>query len=280
MIRLVFLLSVLFNVLFSSQQPITSPRTIVMHHLDDEWIVSLDDQSYWQLKILKKDRAKTWSEWWHQVDPPEWKLDSSFFFDPKTWCSQTTVEIFPNQQEIFPRYRHVFRNTATGETAFAQFIPFGSRYIPKLSFVSKFFEYPQGKPTRITNETFIKNLIIMEEGNVWLVMPSSDKWRSLSQWWMDVQFDQPDPAFIRSLSSWSQGDMIQVYYFKEDTDINTLYEPHSRKSGIYLLENLTKGQLSYARPVSTIELANLYLIYADEQYQAGYSAGERKCSCD
>lgn len=255
-------------------------RTIVMTHLNDEWILELDDGSLWKMMLLQHDRPQTWYEWWYKITPKEWALDNSYFFDPRSWESNVAIQIYEVKDAIFCEYRHLFMNVATGKKAYAEFIPFGTRHVPKLAFVSKFLEFPLGQPSKICNNEFIKDIVILNDDSIWRVFPAEKKFRSFEQWWNNIKIDQPDSPFVFSVDSWERDDSIQLYFYEEDLEINSIYDHHNRKTGLYLIENLSRGQLAYTRPLTVMQLVNLYVEYAREEYDEGYSDGKGSCDCD
>lgn len=269
--------SVLGKVIENSQAVVFNNRH------DNEWIIGLEDGSFWKLHALENKRKKTWGEWWKKTDPQEWSLDKDFFFEPNKWKGNFVARVYASEKSVFPECSHILENQITGEKAFAEFIPFKSKYIPSITFADKFFDHPYNSVLKVSSTViekteFLDNLVILDDNSCWKAFPFKENSATWSQWFSGEQADQPDEEFIFELSEWEPHDSIQMYFLQDDT---TLYEKYDLtrnmskfdKKGIFLIENKTKNQLVYAQKTALDEIVNSFSQYAKKQWDQGYGAG-------
>lgn len=251
------------------------PQPAILNDVHEEWTLCLEDGSCWNLLPLKDKRKKTWYEWYYNIVPKEWELDDNYYFDPRTWKGDCQIQVYGSSGEFFPNYTHIVENMKTGQKAFAQFIPFGGKIIPKLEFAARFFDHPYGEEIKIlSNQSFMKNTLILDNQTIWAVFPAGQRPQSWSDWWNSIYPDQPDLPFMANLASWSLEDKLQIYYDEvSDCNLSTVYNSNCEKKGLFLIVNQSKIQMAFAKPISLIEFANFYRIYSAEQWEEGYQRG-------
>lgn len=289
LISLTFSCLLVFSFVFA-EDPVGDPKggsqSAVINDVHDEWTLCLEDGSCWKVLPLKNKRKKTWYEWYYNIVPKEWALDESYFFDPRTWKKNCEIQVYNSSGEFFPQYGHIIENKAIGQKAFAEFIPFGGKHIPKLEFAAHFLPHPYGEEIKIlSNQSFI-NILILENHAIWILFPATKRSQSWEDWWNNVHPDQPDLPFLVNLVNWNLDDTLQIYYCPAlDSSLNAFYSSKEEHGGMFLIVNQTKNQMAFAKPISLLEFANYYRIYAMEQweegyrrgYEDGYSDGEGSC---
>jgi|LakMenE18May11ns_1017448.scaffolds.fasta_scaffold9905273_2 hypothetical protein len=254
---------------------IGQPHAVILNYLHHEWIIGLDDGSYWKIMPLKNRPKQSWTEWWFDLAPKEWNLEDHFFFDPQTWKDLSEIQIYEIKEELFPGYKHILENIQTGQKVFAKFIPVGSEPIPKLEYAGQFLNHPIKNASKIClRPHFDSQAVILEDETIWLIIPTQLNEQSWKEWWNNEEIQQPDDPFIFPTSSWQKGDRIQIYFYEKNNynALHDLYLPEQKES-IFLLENQTKNQLAYAKNISVAEWTDLCMNYAFSQYQAGYVEG-------
>lgn len=264
--------------------PIGEERNISINYFADEWIVSLDDESCWEMLTLKKNRKRTWYEWWHNIVPKEWSLDDTYFFQGSKWHKNSPIQVC-EVSSLFLGYQHLLINLETQEKAFARYCPLATKQLPKVDHALKIFNKPFGQSHQLSrNLYFINNHLLLDDSSIWHLIPIRKVYRSILEWWNGVTYDQPDPQFVFSLHSWNKTHLIKIYQpgceFRND---HKMYDPHLSCSKIFLLENLMTGQLAYASKNNISYFIDSCLDYARKQYHDGYSdgysAGSGSCSC-
>jgi len=271
---------------YVGEQLDNSQRIIFSYFDNDEWTVGLEDGSYWKIHILKSKRKQTWSEWWSSNEPEEWSLDDQFFFEPGDWKENNALTVNRTTSNIFSNCSFVLENSMTNQKAFAEFIPFHSKYIPKLTYAEPFFSYPEGGASKIayrigSRSSNLKNIVILEDNSCWQIYPFSNNVTSWGQWFRGEEIDQPDSNFVFQTTDWIFNDELQLYFQEGDASLAQKYEPallkpSRSKHGIYLFENLRTKQFAYAKKLSVSELIQSFEVYAEEQKDLGYTEGYRK----
>lgn len=247
---------------------------IIESHLQREWVIELDDDSFWTPLVLEK-RQQTWSEWWNNATPPELMLDDRFFINSQKWDKSTYVQVYEAHPVLYPEYPYVLENLKTGEMVFAKLVSPNEIRLPKMEAVQKFFDNPMGSPFLLgRNLNFLGNLVMLNEGAIWQLYPVDPVKQSWGEWWNGLKPEQPDVEFLVELQYWKLCDPLQIYYFDIDTQkLASTYKLIQRSSTLYLMENQRTGQLAYVRPVSAIEFNDLFLSYAFNEYKRGVKEG-------
>lgn len=258
----------------SEETPIGLSKTVILTHLDSfHWVIELDDQSYWNVLPLKKNRKKTWGEWWNRIIPLEWSLDDDYFFDPNEWTN-AEIQVYELEEAVFPGYFHLLVNLNTGQKAFAEFISLTHRPVPTLEFCSKFFNFPLGPEKKICNEHFMRNIIILEDNTIWRVIVAEKKPGWFSRWWYGKQIIPSEEPFVKSLSSWAKKDSVQIYSCPDEKLINSIYDSKNRRKVLCLIENRSKNELAYCYSMSLLDFEIACKLFAKEYYDEGYSDGQ------
>lgn len=240
------------------------PHAITSNHYnaDGEWIIRLEDRSYWQLFVLKK-RKSTWLEWWQNTPA----FDDHFFFDPRTWSVSNHIQIYEVLDDTFKAYKYVLKNIETEDRVFATHLH--QRCIPTLEFAQQFFNCPWGKEVRIScNKHYMNNILILEDQTIWKLFLVKN-WQA---WWQPLQAET-DP-FLCSLAKWEIGDALQIY-FSEDQEafIPLNYTSKEKNEKIYLIHNKSKEQFMYGISISLAHLLDYCHEYSLKQWEKGYEKG-------
>jgi hypothetical protein len=235
----------------------------VNYFLENKRLLELDNQSLWELKTFKKKRSKTVWEWWKKVEPAEWSLDESYFFDIKNWKKDAVIQVSKVNKTLYPDFEYVLTHLETQEKVLAKPIPYASQPIPKIEYLLPMLEFPYKAPMCIWRNVFqVNNIILLEDGTFWKLSQFHPNVRSLTEWWYGVQIEQPDPCFVFYLSNWKISDVVQLYRYETETS-----------KEVYAIENLTRGNFAYVTPISLDVLCDLYNSYALELYDDGYDDG-------
>lgn len=268
------ILSLFLNFFVFSDIVIPTQQTVILNYLSDEWIIALDDQSYWKLNPIPTKRRRTFCEWWHSSIPKEWLVTDEFIFDPQSWGNEFQVNVYETKQSIFLGYTHIIENTKTGQKVFAKFIPFGTESIPKLEYAKKLMNYQICQSKIGINLCYIGNSISLDDETIWEFFPVKAKTQSWKQWWYNIRPVQPDKPFIFNSWEWVQGDQVNVYYYDAAlTETHLKYDPKARKAGMYLIENASKNLLVYARPLTFAEFIAKQRAYTYAQERKAYNSG-------
>lgn len=287
---LFFLVFLNFSLLFGNTHeeralPIGDVRQVVLNYTNDQWMICLDDTSCWEIPKLKRNRKKTWHEWWHKIDPEEWTLSDSYFFDPSQWGNHPTVQVYELEEPKLEGYLHLIVNVETDQKVFANYIPLGTKRIPKREFARKFFDYPLAIHRLDRNLYFVNHMIVLEDQSIWKIVQISKIWRTFADWWNGVEYDQPDPEFLFSLYSWKNSDKIKIYCYTgmENSHLD-IYDRNNHQREMFLLENLSTNSLAFATKESLKSYTDYFLEYSRREYwrgySDGYSAGSSSCSCN
>ncbi len=256
-------------------------HAVFNYYANNEWIIGLEDGSFWRMQVLKSKRQQSWSEWWNNKIPMEWNLGDHFFFDPTEWKGAFSLSVMKADQKFFPRCGHILENKRTGQQAFAEFIPFGAEHIPSLAFAEKFFKCPYKEPTYLTTvltqrHSCLDNVLVMGDDSVFEIFPFSQNSASWGQWFRGEAADQPDEAFVCESFQWKANDIMQIYFMEDDSFLHSKYvNPKTFKlqKGIFLIENKSKNLLAYAQKLSVSDLVDSFDKYAQQRWNNGYNSG-------
>lgn len=257
------------------------PHRIVLNsYLNKEWVIGLDDNSYWKLLSLES-RKQTWKEWWYGITPAEWGLDDCFFFNSRSWSNLAEIQIYEAVDHVFLRYKYILENTQTGQMAFANFIPCGQKLLPKTKFAEKFFSHPWGKAVKIvSNKHKIQGLFLLDDNTIWQVLPAEMASKSWGEWLLNLKVEQPDAPFICSFNDWKAGDCLQIYFYEEQGQLSSIYKSEEKAMRVYLIENRSQSQFVYAKPVSVFECLNICHAHAMNKWLEGYREGYAQAQAD
>lgn len=266
----------IFETVEKSQSVISNSLTC------EEWIVGLEDGSFWKLRPLKEKRKQTWPEWWNNITPAEWSLPQDFFFDPKEWKGSLKLNVRSVEKPIVANCFHLLENVNTGQRVFAEFIPFGDKYIPSLAFADRFFDHPYKtglklSSTIVKKSDFLNNLIVLDDDSCWKLFPFQKNKESWPQWFKGEKVDQPDKAFSFALTDWNLNDNLEIYFLQGDSSLEDKYAVQKKsrfdQKGLYLVANKDKSYLAYAQKVTPGSLIEAFTLYAEKRYDEGYSKG-------
>jgi len=262
---------------FSLKKVENNPHHIVINYVEKEGFVALDDGSCWKMLFLKEKPKQSWWQWVNNEFPKEWNLQDCFFFDPVTWLSRDPIQIYESSVEFFFGYRHILENIRTGQKAFAEFIPFGTKQIPKFNYVKTIMERSSKSESKILiNRYFLKNALILDNGECWQIFPAEEKKQTWSNWLYGKSIDpaeQPDASFVFAASSWLPSDQIRIYFYSEEDPLISIYASATKIKGVYLIENKTRDQLTYAHPLTIADIDQLWKELSECRYNSGYNTG-------
>lgn len=254
-------------------QPLGSPRFAVLNVVDKDWFIGLEDESYWQVMPLKNKPKRSWHEWWNNITPKEWVLDDSFFFDPRSWEHPLLIQVYEANNSLYPGYRYVLENVATGQRAFAELVAEDSGHTPTLEAASKYFENPKGDQQPLArNQHFLRGIVVLKNDSIWRDLRTDERARAWQQWWKDVRTADADSSFVFELSGWMPGDDIQVYAHDSEESLTSSKYGQIDKH-VYLLQNKTRDQLAYAVSVTLMEYSDACERYALDTSAKSYKEG-------
>ena len=141
-----------------------------------------------------------------------------------------------------------------------------------LDFCNKFFSHPLGKARNIINECY-KNILILEDHTIWHITVAEKMPGWFTCWWEGKEIVESDEQFVTSLSSWGINDSVQIYFCPIERPANSLYDRNRRNTVFHLVENLSKNEFAYCKPLTLLELEHLYRIIVKESYREGYRDG-------
>lgn len=253
---------------------------ITYSYSSDNWVMGLSDGSTWKLLPMPEKRGQTWGEWWNRATPKEWTLSDDYFFDPASW-GKVTVQVHHAKDTVARVYQHILVNEQTGQKVFAEYIPCGSQFIPKMEFARKIALSGDAQSARaVSTFSFLGDVLALEDCGIYHLHLTKENTQTWSQWWNNVEIDQPDPVFVSTLSDWKRGDVIEVYYAKfTDDALHQKYCVSKPDHEIYLLENRTNNKLAYASSIVFKEFLDAFENYievqANKAYEEGFSNGYR-----
>lgn len=248
---------------------------VVYSYYQNDWVMGLSDGSSWKLMPLKEKRKQTWTEWWNKVDPKEWSLSSEFFFDPRDWKGRFTIAVCEAKDSLAAGYNYILINQTTNQKVFAKYVPCGSDFIPKEEFALRITE----KATPITSTLlssypFLENVIALEDKSIWKLYLRDMNSSSFSDWWNNVEIDQPDAVFLSKIGEWKNTDKIDIYHARfSDTELHQKYRVAKPLQEIFLLENKTRKKMAYATAVTFKDLLDGLQKHGDGLQEKGYSKG-------
>jgi len=254
--------------------PVGESHTLVgQSFLDHEWIVWLENDSYWLIKPLGK-RKQTWSEWWNNQSPVDNEFDDCFYFKLPSWGIGSTIQVYEAETVYFSDYPYLLRNTVTGQLAFAKVVCPNDLRLPKVQFAAKFFDNPIAPSTRIIRSLYQEIQTIMLENSSWYLFQVDKNNATLSEWWNNLNPEQPDNQFLTTHSDWQASDPIQVYShnWSYSGDASE-YVKGCLHNTAYLIENKRNGKLAYALPVEAHGVVDKLSEFANEQYKLGHKNG-------
>ncbi|MBS0629155.1 MAG: hypothetical protein JSS30_02890 [Verrucomicrobia bacterium] len=272
---LVFCTSALFASESFIGDKIDEKLDVVYSYLQNDWIMGLSDGSSWKLMPIKEKRPQTWTEWWDQTEPKEWRLSDEFFFDPRDWRGRYTVKVYLAKDSVASGYDYILVNETTDQKVFAKFVPYGADFIPKIDYARRIKE--QGEPissTVLASYTFLDDVVTLEDKSIWKLHLVGKNSASFSEWWNGVEIDQPDDTFVSKLSDWKSTDKIDIYHAHfEDSELNQKYRVSKPQQEIYLLENRTRHKMAYANEMCFKDLLDGLQKHGESQHEKGYSSG-------
>lgn len=114
---------------------------------------------------------------------------------------------------------------------------------------------------------------LFEDGSFWKVVPLIKRWRSLSEWWNDVQLVPEQFECIPK--DWNLGAPIAVYRKESNFDIEESNASNSKilKHCSHFLVNQVTKQTLFAYPLSQSQL--ITQLYRDA-YLDGYNIGQQE----
>lgn len=244
-------------------------------YYQNEWTMELSDGSTWKLMPLKEKRKQTWAEWWNDSQPKEWQLSDAFFFDPRDWRGRYTVQVHLAKDSLARGYDYILVNENTDQKVFAKFVPFGSDFIPKVEYAQKIKQCAEPVATTVLNAySFLDDVLTLDNKSIWKLYLTDRNSRSLSEWWNDVEIDQPDAPFISKLGDWRPTDKIEIYHAQfENSELNDKYRVSKPDQEIFLIENKTRQKMAYANEMAFKDLLDGLQKHGEEQYEKGISKG-------
>lgn len=241
--------------------------------LNHEWIVWLDNDSYWLIKNMEK-RDQTWSEWWNNQVPLENQLDDSFYFNAGSWGLGSSIQVYETETIHYTDYPYLLENMATGQKAFAKVVCPNSLRLPKVQAAHEFLDNPIGNLSFIKQSLYRQINIITLEDSSWYLFKVDTIGTSFSDWWYNNYPTQPDDQFLSTYEDWCTSDPVRVYSKDwASCDSNNEYKKNCVLNTAYLIENKKNGKLAYALPVEPEAVIEKLLDFAEKQYQLGYKNG-------
>lgn len=238
-----------------------------------EWILWLDDGSYWLIKPMEK-RGQTWSEWFSSEEPKENQFDDSFYFDSTSWAKGAPIQVYEASSSVFSDYPYILNNVDTGGMAFAKIVCPNEQRLPKVEAAVPFFNNPITDITTISKTLCgeIRSIFVQQE--CWKLFAVGKNEATWSEWWNNVAPEQPDEQFIWQAGDWRDEDPVQIYAM-DWPSCGAEYRKGCVLREAFLIENKRNGKLTYAMPIKVEALADLLLEHADRQYKNGYNEGHR-----
>lgn len=248
---------------------------VVYSYYQTDWIMGLSDGSSWKLMPLKEKRKQSWAEWWNQTEPKEWQLSDDFFFDPRDWRGRFTIQVHLAKDSLSSGYDYILVNEYTNQKVFAKFVPYGSDFVPKLEYAQRIKEHGEPVSSSVLSAyTFLEDVLTLEDKTIWKMNLVQKNSASLSEWWNNVEIDQPDPQFVSKLGDWKASDRIEIYHAHfNDTELHKKYRVSKPLYEIYLLENKTRNKMAYANEMSFRDLLDGLQKHGETQHEKGYSKG-------
>ena len=254
---------------------IESNLDVTYSYSHDQWVIGLGDGSCWKLKPLGERPPQSWSQWWNRQEPKEWQLPEEYFFDPSSWKTSFAVEVYRAAATVSKSYQHIIVNVQTGEKAFAEYIPCGSQFIPKIAFAEQVAQLGEPQESKAVNTyPFLGDVLALDNGTVWNLYLMGENQPSWAQWWSEVEIDQPDGLFITNLDDWSRDDRILIHHAKfTDDALHRKYGVSQPLYEVFLLENTTRGKIVYANALLFGEFLDTFEESIDEKANKAYLEG-------
>ncbi|MGE3954917.1 MAG: hypothetical protein AB7F31_07025 [Parachlamydiales bacterium] len=256
------------------------PALAHAHHLESclqvegEWVLLLDDTSCWELSPMKP-KEQSWSEWWHGVQPKQ--PDERFLVDLTEWKRGGEIGVYHEGQAPIAGFPYLLEHQPTGQLVYARLLPSDRIHLPKTAAAKAFQQNGAFSHHTIRKALDLQGerVLVLEDNTIWHLQKIRENSRTISQWWSGIELEQPDKPFLFSRSSWEVGDELGLTaYHWGSLGLATFYEATEGVGRYsYLLENPVTGEMAFATPLSTSDLVERLIRYAEERYNQGHSAG-------
>jgi hypothetical protein len=139
--------------------------------------------------------------------------------------------------------------------------------------------YPE-KSASLSSKVILQNTqgyFVLSDGSCWKVVAFSKRWRSLSEWWHDVQLVPKN--YECAPSDWSLGVPVEVYAKFENLEIDEANASNQDvlRQCTHLFVNPRTSQVLFAISLEPAEcMVNLFTEARDEGYAQGFVEGRAK----
>ncbi len=274
--RTLFLCLLIFPMMLRADQP-AGPAHYLESCLQVEgkWVLVLDDTSCWELSPMKP-KEQSWSDWWQGVEPAQ--PDERFIVDLAEWKRGGLIQVFHASHPPIEGFPYLLEHQISGQLIYARLLPADRMFVPKTAVAKTFQQMGASKGCTIRKALDLQGerLLVLNDDSIWQMQKVRENSRSISQWWGGVELEQPDKPFLFSRSNWTVGSALRVSaYHWGSLGLDGVYqaaEPTTWPCS-YLMENPETGELAYTTPVTTHELVERMVKYAEERYSQGHSAG-------
>jgi hypothetical protein len=136
------------------------------------------------------------------------------------------------------------------------------------------------KSASLSSKVILKNTqgyFVLSDGSCWKVVAFSKRWRSLSEWWHNVQLVPKN--YECTPNEWTLGASIEVYAKFENLEIDEANAANQEvlRQCTHLLMNPATGQVLFAIALDPAEcMVKLFAEARDEGYSQGFEEGHRK----
>ncbi len=219
-------------------------------------LITLSDSSVWEIKPLTEKSHQSWSDWWNNITPIDWKFSDDYFFSPSIWEGRRGVQVHRTIGP-YPIYRYLLVDPISGHKSFAKYIPFGSLTAAQIADITA------KKGTIFTESTVMAVVPSMHDV---IVLNDHTVWRINEEVGSNQQFQS-------NLSNWNPDDKIRVLETKIDDSIAEKYHFNQTSIHIYLIENHNLNASSFATPIAQKDFLKKLEYRCKNRIQDSYKKG-------
>jgi hypothetical protein len=144
-----------------------------------------------------------------------------------------------------------------------------------------FYTEPAGETALVTANVSMKegNMVVLSDETVWVIFPVQKCKQTWSEWWNNIDPEQPEENFLFDQLSWKVGTNLQthiLHWNSNTTEDMKKYNQKRLKECTHILENVATNEWAFARRLSLAETVNIFNKYAEEMYTEGHAKGYQK----
>jgi len=116
-----------------------------------------------------------------------------------------------------------------------------------------------------------QTILILSDNSIWRLYPVHERSRSWSEWWNNVQIEQPEKEFLGNFTKWSEGCAVCVHPY-DGRPLAKYNNEDLFKCGSFI-ELVRADKLAFAQGLDVKSFCVLIPSIFKHQYNSGYNEG-------